>query len=265
MKKLKIVPYITFLLLFTCCEKDVNTFNFTENITVGLAETFNSNRQKTFLLRIAPSQNCHCMDKGELIYTYFKLGNSFNVNLLEIQIPKGCNDKYGMPYADIDLGSLSKGSYNIQVNTKSNFNSAFLTITDTAYRVTMKIKENVDLVWGHYRRVFDNSLWGGFCYNSTSELNKGLSLIDSLISMGAQPTSLKDGDYFFFSLLNGKPDLSMSTYVPHYFMGKEINFIFDYNADDERIKNLMARYKYTDGDLYIKVQTGKGFVNYNWR
>ena len=265
MRQLKRIPLITFLIFLTCCEKDMNSFNFTENINVGLMEIFDDNHQKVFTMRLVPSQNCHCMNKGEIIYSFIKLGNLFNINLQEIQIPKGCNDGHGTPFADIVLGSLSNGIYDIQVNTKSNYNKALLTVTDTAYRVTIKIQENVNLIWGHYRRVFDNTLWGAFCYNTDSELKTGLSLIDSLTSLGAQPTTLEDGEYSFFSIENGKAILPLSFIVPHLYPGKEIAFAFDYRFADEKLTSLLTKYIYKSGDLYLIVRTGKGFSFYNWR
>jgi hypothetical protein len=243
----------------------MNSFNFTENINVGLMESFDDNNQKVFRMVFEPSQNCHCKNKGELIYSFIKLGNSFNINLQEIQIPKDCNDKYGTPFADVILGSLSNGIYNIQVNTKSNYNAALLTVTDTAYHVTMNIQENLNLFNSNYRRVFDNTLWGALCYNTDSELKTGLSLIDSLTSLGARPTTLKDGDYSFFSIKNGKAILPLAFIVPHLYPGKEIAFAFDYSFADEKLTSLLTKYIYTSGDLYIMVRTGKGFRFYNWR
>jgi hypothetical protein len=263
-KKLSIVPLIIILLLLVCCEKDITTFNITENVSMGLAERFNIENQKVFSMRLVPKQNCHCMYGGELLYRYNKFGNSLNFSLLEIQIPKDCKDSYGMPYAEIDLGSLSNGTYDIKVESKSSENLAVLTITDTAYCVTMKSSETIDLMWGHFRRVLANSLWVGFCYSNDTELNSGLSFIDSLKSFGVTPTTLEYGDYLFFSYFKGKTDLKMSGYAPHYYF-KEIGFVYDYNFSDNKITNLMDKFKNAGGNLFIHIGTGKGLNLYNWR
>ena len=255
---------ILIVLLFTSCEQKSVTIDFNENINIGFMETFNDQGKKEFLLFCGPEQNCYCME-AELLYRYFRFGSNIECNLLEIQIPKGCHDNYGKASASIMLGSLPNGKYNIRINTKENSNTAILNITDTAYCVKIDRNDNINLIWGHYRRVFNNTLWGAFSYNTENELNKGLSLIDTLTALGAQPTTLEDGDYSFFSIENGKPIKSLVQIVPHSYSGKEIAFVFDYNFDDEKLKILLTKYIHTSGDLYIMVRSGKGFSFYNWR
>lgn len=265
MKICKKIPFIAILLLLISCEGDIKNIDITGDVLMGLAERFKIGSEKVFSMRFVTRQNCQCMYEGEFLYRYHKLGNSLYFDLVGIEVPEDCNDEYGSPFAEIDLGILSNGIYSIQVNLGSHNNSSNLTISDTAFSVTMIKSENVQLMWGNFRRVFNNTLWGGFCYNTDIELSKGLSLIDSLNTLGVQPSTLEDGDYLFFSKQGNKVDLKMSQYVPRYYFNKEIGFVFNYDFNDQKIMDLMTKFKYTDGDFYIKIATGKGTNLYNWR
>jgi len=257
---------ILFLLILTKCEGDTyNKIDFTENVTIALAEKFFDFQRKEFFVNFLPKQNCHCMNDGQLDYSFAIDDNTFDFNLKGIQIPEDCKDSYGCPYAQTNIGALANGTYNINVNIGSSKNKGVLSVTDTAFCLTMTKIENLELIWGHFRRVFDNTLWGGFCYSTDTELEMGLSLLDSLNTLGVQPTTLEYGDYFFFTFFNGKPDLRMYGYVPHYYANKEIGFIYNYNFSDEKIKNLMDKFKNLSENLYIKIATGKGSSFYNWR
>lgn len=262
-KQFKIPSLIAFLLLLSC-EGDMNTIDFTENIGMGFYERLNQNNQKTFIIILAPEQNCHCLSGGELVNKHYRFGNTFVFNLYGIRIPKGCNDDYGMPYIDIDLGALPNGDYELQFNS-SHCGIASLYITDTAYQVTMKRPENIDIMWGNARRFYDNTLWVEFYYSTPAELNKGLSLIDSLHTLGVKPSTLGDGYYFYFTKKGDNTVPNMRSYVPYTAPGHDIGYIFDYNFDDSKIKTLMENYRYTDGNLFITIETGKGTSIYSWR
>jgi hypothetical protein len=257
---------ILILLSFTKCESDsVRTLSISENVVIILSERFSDNQKKEFYIRFGLLQNCHCVNEGHLDYRFVRYGHSFDFKLKEIQIPDDCNDSFGSPFAETNLGALENGEYEIKVKVRSDINSGTLTVTDTSYCLTMTNIRNVELRGSHFRRIFENTLWGGFCYSTDAELEMGLSLVDSLKVLGVHPTTLEFGDYFFFTFFDGKPDLRMYGYVPHYYVNKEIGFIFDYNFSDDKIKNLMDKYKNLGGNLYIKVATGKGLSLYNWR
>jgi hypothetical protein len=255
---------IFIVLILASCEQKKETIEIIENINMGFMETFNNKGKKEFQLFFSTEQNCHCMD-AKLLYKYFRFGNNIECNLLEIQVPEGCNEKYGIPVVRLLIGSPPNGRYNLRINTKGKSNTAILNITDTAFCVNFERNYNINLVGGHNRRIFDNTLWGAFSYNTESELTTGLALIDSLNALGAQSTSLEDGDYGFFSIKNGKANKSLDYIVPRFYPGKETAFVFDYNFDDEKLTKLLTKYKNQYGNLYIMVRTGKGFSFFSWR
>lgn len=264
MRHISIKLLLVIILLFLInCEKNYETIQIPGVVSMGLAERFTPESQKIFSLRLVVDQNCHCT-KGNFRYRYQKFGNSLYFDLLGLELPDGCNEKYGSPYAEINLGSLTNGVYSIKINSKTHSSMAFLTITDTAFNVSMEKSYNIRLMWGHFRRVFDNTLWGGFSYNTDSELSKGLSFIDSLNALGVKPSTLENGDYMFFLKQSEKIDLKMWQYVPHSYM-KEIGFVYNYDFNDQKIINLINKFKFRDGNLYIKIATGKGANLYNWK
>lgn len=265
MKALYKLLAVLILFLILKCEKDTHKrIDIEGNVVVILYENFSNSSAKEFYIRFAPLQNCHCYTKGILNLNYVRFGDSYDFNIKDIRIPEDCDEPYSCPVAEKNIGSLSSGNYNFRLKVAGVRNDGILSVTDTAYSLNLA-QNNIEVRGSHFRRVFPNTIWGGFSYYTESEYQMGLALIDSLKALGVQPSSLKYGDYYFFTYLNGQPNLNMYNYVPVFNHGKEIGFVYDYAFSEDKLSSLLNKFKTIGTNLYVVVATGKGFRFYSWR
>ena len=161
----------------------------------------------------------------------------------------------------INLGELSEGTYNLNLEVNEKVELAILTVTNDSYKITHIPGFDFKFDNAELKRVPEYLIWGSAGYINDSLTNVVDTFLDSLQILGAAPVNLSAGDYGFFKI-----DSSGNMVPPEYHGYPYIKmYLFDYQNNLEDVKELMKRIQqqYVN-QIYISCYTWQGDVFYGW-
>lgn len=175
-------------------------------------------------------------------------GNQISVQLFDIQKDghDDLNVLKGSASCSVNLGALSNGQYDIQVDVVETSNNISLTISDDLVTISQQSSSNLTINRDTLNRIPFGTIWGYVGYTKTSNQGLANSFISGLDALGAQPTELEPGYYGYFNMLDSskivQPIDDNFTYY------KE--FIKDYQGDAAALNEHIGYY---NTEFYNKV------------
>ncbi len=185
------------------------------------------------------------------------IGIGFN----KILIPNGCLTAFGPATTNINLGTLSNKTYNVEISLRNKTSKGRLIVNDSYYQFIMDREENFKLAYNKLNRIPANTVWGTVGYHAVSSENLAQSFIDSLQTIGATIRTFNLGEYGHFSI-NSSGGLEPPKNHGYYFIKA---FIFNYPGNMDKLKSLVKNYGIRHGNaLSIELKGSKGERYLSW-
>ncbi|HZK07946.1 MAG TPA: hypothetical protein VFC92_07065 [Bacteroidales bacterium] len=129
-------------------------------------------------------------------------GNSFEINLPDIE-NSNYNDqsiKKGSATADVGLGTLANGVYDITIKVAQNINTGTLTVGDSLMVLDFPSLQALTVNHDMVRRIPFGTMWGYISYKDVADTAITTAVLDSMTSIGVLPASYPTGYYGYFSI-----------------------------------------------------------------
>ncbi len=179
-------------------------------------------------------------------------GNKITVNLLDIEkvtvsgvaVPLGSASTY------VNIGSLSDGEYDFEINVVDRINSGKLKIYPSFYVLSFDGTNGLTLNEDTLRRMPEGTLWGYLGYMDTAYAAPAQEFIDTLLSIGATPLNVAPGNYGYFEYSEdsvfSQPVDSKYTYTKEFYLS--------YNHSLESLNGIMYYYDFNYRQIYIGIR-----------
>ncbi len=192
-------------------------------------------------------------------YAYRRSTSALNLSLNGIlePHPSECNENPSTIQQTIDLGFLSEGVYDMQINLKNAVvNNGLLTVRNDRYQLDMYTDDGFHLQQTEMWRVPENTFWGYVAYRNTDASSLATAFLDEMAEAAAT-LSLKAGYYGHFDVQDDK-SLVLADVPPN----KYINtFAYAFDDNQHAIEALLEEYRTLYGEqLELKIYTDTGEV-----
>jgi hypothetical protein len=258
-----LIVLLPLLLILIGCEDTVsdNTSytSIDSRINIKLREELSANSKKV-ILNCRTERIYGCINYG-IDYSVIKTANNFRIKFSGIIISDICLTALGPASAQINLGNLSTGTYNLTLEVNGKTESALLIVTDSLYQINFQPGFDFKFDNTKLHRIPRYLIWGSVGYINDSLTNLANAYLDSLQILGAVQINLSAGDYGFFEIDSFgnivTPDNHGYPFIKMY--------KFEYQNDLNSIKELMKRIQqqYVN-QIYISCNTWQGDVFYGW-
>jgi hypothetical protein len=171
-----------------------------------------------------------------------------------------CFTAIGPASATVDLGTLSNGTYNLQLSDTSLNNVGTLIVTNEKFEI------NIGNSWFAQKtlnRIPQNTIWGIIGYHHQSTVPIVESFINSLIALDAVEQTYLSGHYSEFDIDNNGQIVQPGENSGYWYAK---SFIFNYSGNSSAIENLVRQFAEDYGEDYlaIRVYNDKGEFFYSW-
>jgi hypothetical protein len=188
--------------------------------------------------------------------------DSFGITFTGVGEIDICLTALGPATVSIDLGSISNGEYEIELNHGELRNAGILKITDTEIDLLFDRPHGIEIMRPSTLRVPEKTYWGRIGYHQASSASLVDEFLQKLSDNGAVFNKQTPGHYFYYEIDNGGEIITNTENSGYYFVRA---FIFQYDGDESALKDLIQvdgkNYK---NDLSIYAETYKGEQIYNW-
>lgn len=256
---------MVFLFATSACSKDDNEQDDYElgGVEIKMWENIDA-VPRTLQLRCETRQIFPCCNWG-ITHTVNVSSEAIDIRFKDIYIPDICLTATGPATAHIDLGSLSEGTYNLNLSAPGSHDSGSLIVNDDYYKLSLNFPYSSRLAFPYdqLNRIPENTIWGHVGYHSEDTEPLVDSFIDDLREKGAEPDDYLHGEYGYFRILN-TGEIETSKYHGYHLIEP---FIFDYQDDMSSVEELVKYYGLNHGDdLNISVFTcgGERFLSWTY-
>lgn len=215
---------------------------------------------RTFELKCATKESYPCSNYS--IQNSSSVKNQLiSISFNKILIPQICLTALGPAITNINLGTLSNRTYNIEIDLRNKTSKGRLIVNDNYYQFVMDSEENIKLAYYMLNRIPANTVWGTVGYHASSSENLAQSFIDSLQTIGATTGTFNRGEYGHFAI-NSSGSVEPPKQHGYYFIK---TFIFTYPGNMDKLKTLVRSYGIRHGNsLSIRLSGSKGESFLSW-
>lgn len=253
---MKRLTHTTILLLLLCgCRKDASVDKIDSNIKIKMWETVDSTK-RTLQFYCSTEKEYGCTNYG-IIKTFSKSSDNIDIDFNGILIYDLCLTAIGPATTTIDLGTLSNGTYNLDIKVERKKSCGQLIVTSDYYAITLDKQKQLQIINSPLQRIPANTIWGTVGYHTSSTATLVQTFIDSLQILGATVQTYQSGDYGYFQI-NSSGQILPPQGHGYYFIRP---FIFNYAGNTSALKTLVKKYWTSYGNsLSIMLYTTKGEI-----
>jgi hypothetical protein len=179
--------------------------------------------------------------------------HSFDITFTDVTIPAYHSPQYAPAIADINLGILNNGQYELFFRDSTHISSAILLVSDSEYNISNLPSNFVSFRTTTLKRLHKSTITVAIGWQDDSSAIIANSFVDSLMFYGAKQYKGPIGDYGYF-------------YLDSSFSREKINgpfhskkFIFTYTGDFNNIPKLIHSYQSRTNNLFdIYLTTYRG-------
>ncbi|HKR03005.1 MAG TPA: hypothetical protein VJY62_00100 [Bacteroidia bacterium] len=155
--------------------------------------------------------------------------------------------------ANVDLGYLPNGNYNLNISNNNSTNHLILIVSDSKFKIVGSNSSTVKFYLGimESNRIPVDALWGDISYDN-SNYNKMLSFFDSLDSHGCSQFVMEPGNYGVF-IVNADGSIDRSSLTI-----RDSSVLRKYSGNISEISDIIHTFCYPNGTLDINFYNGKG-------
>ncbi len=193
--------------------------------------------------------------------TLRKSSDNINIDFSGILIYDFCLTSLGPATTIVDLGTLSSGTYNLNIKVDRNRGEGRLIVTSDYYVIELDKQKQLKIINTPLHRVPTNTIWGTVGYHRSSTATLVQTFIDSLQFLGATAQTYQSGHYGYFEI-NSRGEIILPQNHGYYYIRP---FIFNYDSNTSSLKKIVKNYGANYGDsLIINLYTTKGELFRSW-
>ncbi|MGB3339860.1 MAG: hypothetical protein WBB37_00045 [bacterium] len=178
-----------------------------------------------------------------------------------IFIPDICLTAFGPAKTTLNLGTLSNGTYDVEIDVEQKKSFGQLIVTPEYYKIDLYKQAQLQITYSTLNRVPTNTIWGMVGYHTSSAETLVQALIDSLQLLGATAKTYQPGEYGYFQISSSGQILPPQNHGYHLIR----SYIYNYTANTEALKTLVKYYGQHYGDsLNIILYTANGEIFMSW-
>lgn len=260
-KMIKFLAIGLFASLFSCEKTDLGLENepIDSKIIVEAREVIEE-QGKSIRLVAKTEEIYPCVNYS--ISTKFQLNeNSYNITYTGIGEVDICFTAIGPATSIVPLGSLSIGTYPIELNNGNLKNEGALIVTDSEIKLSFGQLKGIEIPVTEYKRVPAQTYWGTIGYHTESTEKLAKQFIQELAEQGAEFNEQLAGDYWYYKI--DQKGAIMDAENHGYYFVKSI--IFNYSGDESELRDLIRTGAGIDKeDLSISISAFTGEEINNW-
>lgn len=221
---------------------------------VDLWENLNGPTGREFVIKLESIKTQKCLNY-RIDQQNVKEGNRLIINLNNIIKPLDCVQGEAPVKQDITFTDLLNGLYAFNINLKNTItNEGQLVVNDERYTLDFPKEHGIKLRRKVLWRVPENTIWGYVEYAQKADEPTARKFVNELSALSANADTYKSGYYGHFTINESTPTLSVYN-QPAF----SISYLFVYQNNEVKIKNLIDSYRQTYGSrLKINFYTHKG-------
>ncbi|MDR3244946.1 MAG: hypothetical protein LBT50_00760 [Prevotellaceae bacterium] len=196
---------------------------------------------------------------NSIAYSFQQSSNNITVRFDSI-IP-GVLAAFGPATVVINLGTLSDGTYNLDISNREIESKGTLKVSTDSYEVQLA---NNWFTNAPMYRIPENTIWGTIGYHAIETLPLVETFIESLKKTGAKEHFYHSGNYGGEFDIDANGELVQPGKDSGYYFAKA--FAFSYSGDHADLEQLVKKYavEYGEDYLYISLYTDKGKKFLSW-
>ncbi len=258
MKRLTYLIILLFVILWGC-KKDYSMDTIDSDIEIKMWETMDSTK-RTLQFNCATEKVYNCSNFG-ISKTVRKTSDNIDIDFNGILLYDMCLTALGPARTTLDLGTLSNGTYDLNIDVERKKSDGQLIVTSDYYAIELNNQRQIKINNNPLYRIPTNTIWGTVGYHASSNMALVQTFIDSLQFLGATAQVYQSGDYGYFEINSGGQILPPQNHG-YYFI---IPFIYNYAGNSSDLKGLIKYYGASYGDsLSISLHTTKGEIFRSW-
>lgn len=241
------------------CRKDVMINAIDSNINIKMLETVDSTK-RTLKLYCSTEKEYNCSNFG-IINTINQPSNKIEIDFNGITVPDFCLTSLGPARTTIDIGTLSNGTYDLDIKVENEKSAGQLIVTSEYYKINLDPQKQLQITYPTLNRIPTNTVWGTVGYHSSNSANLVQTFIDSLQLLGTTIQTYQSGEYGYFQI-NPSGQILPPQNHGYYFIRP---YIFNYSGSTSALKKLVKNYGTNYGNsLNIILYTTKGETFRSW-
>ncbi|MBT7993395.1 MAG: hypothetical protein HN691_00830 [Bacteroidetes bacterium] len=198
-KAINIILGIFLCFVLLACEKDgFQTKEIDSEIRLHLWELIEESGN-SLLFKFYTSNYYPCCNYS-IDYSFKQNEKSIKIKLKKIILWNFCLTSPGEASCFINVGNLSTGVYDIDIQIKNNVNKGTLTVTDSKYAVSFDTNYKMRVYRDEVYRIQKNFYWGEIRYPSDSFEQFVFTLYDTLEQIGVRVNDYAPGYYGYFTI-----------------------------------------------------------------
>ncbi len=255
-----IIVFFLLLLLLCGCRKDYYSVDkIDSNIRIKMWETLDSTK-RTLPFYCSTEKVYGCSNYG-ISTTFSKFYNNIEIDFNEVLIYDWCLTSLGPATTIIDHGTLSNGTYNLNINVDRHKSEGRLMVKSDYYAIELDKQKQLIIINTTLHRIPANTIWGTVGYHRSSTATLVQTFIDSLQFLGATAQTYQSGDYGYFEIDSSGQIITPQNHGYHFIRP----FIFNYDSNTSSLKKIVKNYGANNGDsLIINLYTTKGELFRSW-
>ncbi len=206
------------------------------------------NGARELVLKIESIEPANCLNY-DIDYQSARLGNRLSVSLNQFIEPADCLAGEAPVKADINLGSLPSGNYNVNIDFRNTVeNDGQLLVSPESYFLTMKSEDGIVLLREELLRVPEDVIWGYVALRAGADAAVAEAFLADLQAISDEPKALRSGYYGHFTINNLNGEVFIYEQPTD---GSAINFLRQYTDASAALKTLVADYRDRHGEELI--------------
>ena len=260
------ITAIALMLAVTTTGCDKNEKSKTDNgvdseINIRMIEVFD-NSPRTLQMYFATTKIYPCMNYP-IDLSWNKTSNSIGFSIKRVIETNLCLTAVGPATATIDLGTLSSGTYQINLQNRGVMYAGELVVSSDNYSVNFIDNSAFNFSNSPLNKIPENTIWGLINYYGANYIEEEIlpqvqSFFETLIELGAEKRVYNPGYYSAFFIdeegsIADPPDITAYIYAQP--------FIFYYSGSMADLEPLVKQYK---EQLHIRIYSDKGEQLLSW-
>jgi hypothetical protein len=174
-----------------------------------------------------------------------------------------CLTAIGPATTVIDLGTLSNGTYILNLHNGDVTHTGELIVSSDSYKINFADNSDFHFTNTPLNKMPEQIIWGTVGYHKQETLPLVQSFLTGLMDLGAEKRPYNPGYYREFEI-DGNGDIVQPGEGSGYYFAQ--SFIFNYSGDIMDIEQLVKQYArdYGNDYMYISVYTDKGEKFLSW-
>lgn len=215
-----------------------------------------ANGARELVLKIESIEPANCLNYG-IDHRFARAGNRLTVSLNQFIEPTDCLPGEAPVKADVNLGSLPSGNYNVNIDFRNTVeNTGQLLVSPESYFLTMKSEDGIVLLREELLRVPEDVIWGYVAVQAGADEAVAEAFLADLQAISDEPQAFRSGYYGHFTINNLNGEVFIYEQPTD---GSATNFLRQYTGTASDLKTLVADYRDRHGaELIIQLFNAEG-------